>query len=253
MTLADELSRVRYALAEPDSTGRFSDAELTSHINAARRDISLAVRFPEIRLTANTVGGQQEYALTEDILDVKRVYVAGQPVPRTDIATMEGAQIGLYDMTGTAFTPQWQSQAAAAYPVSADAGYPAPTAMPYYAGQRPMFYHRGGNIGLVPAPSGVVPMIVDGIALAPDLANPTDTDVFPRYYIDAICWKATEFALFADRDPQAYQYAVSQAERAMGALRDQMTQFKGSSGFKPLTYRSIFDPAGYSGGTRRPW
>lgn len=251
MQLSDELNQVRFLLDEPDPTGRFSNQELTADINAARRDVSLAVRFPEIQINGFTVGGTQEYALSEDIIEVKRVYVAGQRVPKTDIATMEGEALGLYDMTSSTFTPQWQAAPLAAYPVAADQGYPAPIPVPYFQGMRPVYYPRGGSVvGLVPAPIGVYALRVEGIALAPDLVNLSDVDVFPRYYLDSICWKAVEYAMYADQNPTGYQWAVDQANKHMGILIDQVKNMNAPNGTRILTYRSIFNPAGY-GGVRR--
>ena len=90
MELGDEINQVRYLLGEPDPEGRFSNAELTADINLARRDVSLVVRFPEIQINGLTSANVQEYTLSEDIVEVKRVYVAGQRVPKTDISTLEG-------------------------------------------------------------------------------------------------------------------------------------------------------------------
>lgn len=245
MTLGDIVNRTRYLLAEPDSSGRFSDAELTSHINASARDVSQQVRFPEIRLTATTTAGQQEYALTEDILAVKRIYIAGQPIVRTDITTLEGAQIGLYDQTAAGYKPQWSSAGVAAYPVASDQGFPAPIPLPYFAGMRPVWYERGGSIGFVPPPAGVYALIVEGVALAPDLVNLGDTSLFPRTYIDALAWGAIVYAMFADRNEQGYAWAQQGHERSMGTLRDTLLARSGPRGTRPLTYRSMWDVSGY--------
>jgi hypothetical protein len=249
--LSDEINQVRYLLDEPDPTGRFSNAELTSDLNLARRDISLMARFPEIQINGFTVSGLQEYALSEDIIEVKRVYVAGQRVPKTDIPTMEGEAIGLYDMTAANYQPQWQAAPLAVYPVAADMGYPAPVALPYFQGARPMYYPRGGSvIGLVPPPGSVSTLRVEGIALAPDLVNLTDIDVFPRYYLNAICWKAIEYAMFSDQNPDGYQWATAQAEKHIGVLLDQIKNVNAPTGTRMLTYRSVWNVGGYGGGRR---
>lgn len=252
MQLSDEIARTRLLADEPDPTGRFSDSEITSHLNAARRDVSLAARFPEIQINGFTSSGLQEYALSEDIIEVKRVYVAGQRCPKTDIATMEGEAIGLYDQTTLTFQPQWTKAPLAMYPVASDQGYPAPIPSPYFQGMRPIFYQRGGSVvGLVPGPLGTFPLRVEGIALAPDLVELGDTDIFPRYYLNTICWKTIEFMMFADSDTSGYQYANSKAMQALGVLLDQIKNMGAPQGTRLLTYRSMWNPAGYSGGGRR--
>lgn len=253
MLLGDEINQVRYLLDEPDPSGRFSNVELTADINAARRDVSLVTRFPEIQLNGNTAANVQEYALSEDIIEVKRVYVAGQRCPKTDIPTMEGDQLGLYDQSTPTYQPQWIAAPAAAYPISNDCGYPAPTALPYYPGMRPMYYPRGSStIGLQPKPNGIFTLRVEGIALCPDLVDLADVDVFPRFYLDSICWKAVEYAMYADKNPDGYQWATQQASQHMGILIDQIKNNNAPNGTRLLTYRTVFNPGGY-GGIRRSW
>lgn len=252
MQLSDELARLRLLIDEPDPLGRFPDSELISHLNAARRDVSLAVRFPEIQINGLTVVGLQEYALSEDIIEVKRVYVAGQRLIKTDIATMEGEAILLYDQTAANFQPQWTAAPLATYPVSSDCGYPTPVSMPYFQGMRPEFYQRGESIiGLVPPPGNVAALRVEGIALAPDLVQSGNVDIFPRYYLNTICWKAIEYAMFADKDTAGYQWAMSRAKESIGNLVDQVTNMAAPKGTRMLTYRSTWGVGGYNGGSRR--
>jgi hypothetical protein len=244
--LSDELARVRFLADEPDPTGRFSDDEITSHLNAARRDVSLAARFPEIQINGFTAVGLQEYAVSEDIIEVKRVYVAGVRTPRTDIATLEGEAIGLYDNA-------WQSAPLAFYPISTDldCGYPAPTTMPVFTGMRSMWYPRGPSVvGLVSAPASVVPLRVEGIALAPDLVNAADIDVFPRFYLNTICWGAIGYMKFADSDTAGYQWAQTNMGAALGVLIDQIKSNNAPQGTRMLTYRSVWNVSNYGGGRR---
>jgi hypothetical protein len=111
-----------------------------------------------------------------------------------------------------------------------------------------MWYPRGPSVvGLVGVPGNVVPLRVEGIALAPDLVNNDDLDVFPRYYLNALAWGTLEYMYFADKDPQSYTWANNGKKVAMAELIDQIKSNGAPQGTRMLTYRSIWSVGNYGG------
>lgn len=240
MQLGDINAQVRILLAEPDSTGRWSDTDLASLINQGQKAVVKELEFPEGTLVNQTTAGQQEYTIPE-VFKILRVYVAGQPIIQTDIPTLEGAQIEMYDQSAPNYLPQWLSQNSTAYPVASDTGYPYPSTLPFYAGQRPQWYLRGGNIGLVPPPAGTYTLQIDIVPVPAALANAADVSTLPSNFLQAIAWYAVYQAKFADSRLEDAAFAMQQFEGEMGKLRAWKSSFKGSTNRAPvlLTYRSM--------------
>lgn len=202
LQLAEINAFVRILLAEPSNTGRWSDSDLATLISAAQRDLALKIDWPVGQYTATSVNNQQEYTLPE-IVKIQRVYFAGQPIPHMTIDELQGTGIELYDQTATNYQTQWQSQAAAAYPVASDVGYPVPK-VPYFAGQRPIYYQRGANIGFVPKPAGAYTITLDVVDMPATLTNLTDVSPFGLQCKDALAYKTASLCLMADsKDDQA--------------------------------------------------
>jgi hypothetical protein len=163
-------------------------------------------RWPEATWTATTIIGQQEYALVE-MVDLLRVYVAGQILPKTSIPNLEGDQIQLFDQTAPNFIPQWVYQGTLSYPVSSDTGGPFGMGLPWQSGDRPQYYKRGGNLGIVPPPANAVTIQIDGVPVANTLVQYTDQTILPYMATDAICWKTLMLTAVGEQKLQdAAQY-----------------------------------------------
>lgn len=236
---------IRLLINDSDNQGRFSDADVLSASTQGCRAISLAARFPEYQITTTSIADRQEYTLPE-VVNIKRVYVAGQRIPQTSIAALEGAQLRVFDQSGTGQVPLWKTAASAAYPVTADCGFPAPSPDLYYIGQRPEFYQRGeSTIGLVPPPANAVTITVEGIAFPPQIQALSDKTIYPRQYLEAIAWYAASRLLFADSDMTRSQIAMGSYEGAKRELMDWLSTFSDSKQIIPITYRSTFGQRGY--------
>lgn len=263
MQVQDVTSFIRNLGSEP-TTGQWkTDLQYAQFVDRAQKIIVRKLLWPESRFYFTSQATVQEYQLQE-VLRILRVYVAGQPVVRTDIPTLEGQQWSFNDQTGTsggpggavvpgaapvlvtnAYTPQWTSQAPATYPVASSLGYPSPSAQPWMAGMRPRYYARGGNLGLVPAPISAYTVVCDVVAQPVTVSQPTDTLVLPDIALDAVAWKAIELAEFSDPDPQAADkrnYALTQFNEAMKDVKKWRREYDGMGprGPRPLTQRSFY-------------
>jgi hypothetical protein len=247
MTLQDIINLARIVLAEPNNQGRWSDSDMTILANRAQQQVTLELDWPESTIlfttVASTTNGAQEYQLPE-ILKITRVYLAGQPIVPTSIPALQGDQIQFYDMTGTNAQPQWQTQPPTAYPTttSGSTGYGGGTGnTPWSPGSRPKWYFRGGNIGIIPAPSNAVQAQLDIIPIPIALVNTTDVCQYPDNFRDALAWKIAEFALYADNNQEVV--GASQAyDKCIVKLRkwiDDMNMMMPKSPF-PRTTRMNF-------------
>lgn len=200
MTLQQILQSTRFALAEPNPLGRFSDGELIDYINEAQLQTGIEVEWPEALYQISTIANQMEYQLPE-LLKILRVYIGNQRGVPTTIPYMEGAQIEYWDQSnvGSGYAAQWSSQTPSAYPVGSDTGSPIEVKSPYVVGSRPMYYLRGGNLGIVPAPAGSYTLSINYIPEPPPLANYTDVSIYPLFWKDALVQFAVYKARYADR------------------------------------------------------
>lgn len=243
MTGGDINNLFRIYTAEPDNTGRWSDADAYTLINEAQKFISLKIEWPVVHFSASTVANTQEYTLPE-INRLERVYLAGQPCVPTDIATLEGTQIEFYDQTSTttANTPQWNSLVYNTYPVvNTQMGYPNGVS-PYYIGQRPQYYVNGGNLGFVPIPSTVYTIDIWGIGIPTSLAAAADTCDYPSQFESAIAHKAAELAFLADSQLEKAQAQALKFMEWLPELRAWKATFlkNKSRGPRPISYRHFF-------------
>jgi hypothetical protein len=257
-------------LNDPSSSGRWSDATLISFYNQAASQLVRDVEFPQSRIIGQTIMNQQEYPLPE-FIRIIRVYVAGQLVVPTSLQVLEGHQIEVYDQgqgdgisqtvpaTGSGgppgvvpgFAPGWVVQSPASYPVSNSWGPPAPSSQVWFNGQRPRYYFRGGSIGLVPAPSGIVDIVIEGLRVPTPVINLTDAIPFPFNYGQALAWKVCELAKFSDDDDRAADqrnYAAQQYEIHMRRIRQINKSYDGDGPRRPnfRTYRGFY----YKGNNR---
>lgn len=257
---------LRQILSDTNPSGRWSDPTLYNFIDRANKRIVRDVKFPDTRLTFPTVANQGEHQLPFVVILPLRVYVAGQLAVPSDIDTLEGHQIGMYDQTtqgtgtlpanlsappGTlgAYEPQWVQQTPLSYPVANSWMTPAPDSQPWYTGQRPRYYLRGGFLGLVPAPSNVVTVCFDCIALPPTVNVDGQVMTTPDLFMDAIVWAAATYAKYADDSGSSHQSRDVAEQTYQARMRELRTwrktydQGDGPGGPKPLTYRTRY--AGY--------
>lgn len=253
MTLGEIMDWARFLLNEEDNQGRFSDAQMAMAITQATRDIALEVRFPEYQLTTTTPSSPtvQEYQLPE-IINIKRVYLAGQLLTPSSIPTMEGDQILMFDQTTPTYQPQWKIAGVATYPVAADAGWPAPITASYYPGSRPNYYLRGESIlGIQPPPVGGALLQVEGIAFPAPYVNRTDITIYPHHYLETLAQGAVRRCMQSDKDAEGMKLAAEGYTEGRGKLLDWLASFLPVKPVMPVTYRTMFQ-GGYCGvpGTR---
>lgn len=264
MTSTDVLLLLRQVLSDLNSSGRWTDSTLLNFIDRANKRVVRDVLFPESRLSAPTAlaaGSQfyfQEYQIPQLIL-INRVYLAGQLCVPTDINTLEGHQIGLYQQNPTAsaptvgsggapgtsgpYAPEWSTTTAQTYPVANSGGYPAPDAQPFFAGQRPRYYLRGGYIGFVPPPANTATITIDCIRVPSTITAVGQALTSPDMFMDAIAWGAATYAQFAD-DQERNAAMRKVAEETYQARKSDLMKFRktyvgdANEGPKPRTYRS---------------
>lgn len=263
MNASDVIADIRSILAEPNANGRWPDSLLLGNLNIAIKEITRDIRFPESRGSFSTIAGVQEYALQET-LRILRVYYAGESLPRTDIPTMEGYQIQMYDNTAqgagpggqltggeapnlyqTPVAPQWTSAPAQTAPVLDGAGtsFAQPYSQSWYPGRRPVYYMRGGNLGIVPAPAGVVPVVIDAIRQPPSLVNTSQELMLPDITRQLLMWRTVFLCYASDRGqgPDALrQIADANYQRELLEVRHWSNTYSGTAqGVKVLTQRSV--------------
>lgn len=240
MTPQDVISLARQYINDPSPSGRWSNAALLLFVDRAVQTLSRDVKFPEGRASFTTVPGQQEYDGLPVFVTMPRVYINGQLIIRTDLNTLEGHQIELYDQgfgtmpgnqaagsggppgTQGNFTPAWNIQQPSVYPVPNSWGLPAPRAEPWMAGQRPRYYMRSGVIGFVPAPSGQATVTIDGVFPPEKVTLLTQELVFDRAWMDVLTWHVVmqcKAADDSDRAAQQYQMAQQQYSKFLADIR----------------------------------
>lgn len=184
-----------------------------------------------------TIPNQQCYQYTGTCIRPDSTYLNGQLlVPADSIATLEGQQIGLFDMglgqanpppapatepyatgsglplsTAGPFAPSWGTLTPQGYPVNIYGGWPAPSAepsIPYPTGQRPRWAPRGGYIEIIPAPANgpsydsngnpIPNLVFDGVFLPPNLTSMLSPMIFPDNFDQALAWGCILFGKFSD-------------------------------------------------------
>lgn len=131
--LGELIDEIRVAVKDASSTSsnrRYSDAFLTTRINAIQEDICKETRCIQKRISTHTVAGQQEYNYPSDMIAPERVayYIAGSTPPA--YKKLEAVSIGGLDFE----IPNWEN---------VSAGLPT------------KYYERGQIYGLYPKPSSV--------------------------------------------------------------------------------------------------
>lgn len=241
MLASEVTARIRQGLADPNTSGRYSDAELLGLVSDAQRLLTRVCKWPRGVLLGTTVAGQMEYVLPE-VERVDYVYVAGQAILPTSVQALQGNQIGFYDETGPAFTPQWISAPASAYPITSGTGGYNTLGLPFYTGQRPQYYIRGGNLGLVPPPAGAVSMMVYCVPIPAVISTAQQVLVFPSQAKEALAWRCIADEMFADQNDTLMQIAESKYQENLKILLSTLQSINHDQPSQPMvrTYRNMY-------------
>lgn len=159
---------------------------------------------------------------------VLRVYMATpggamQPLIPTDISTLGGDVDETFNQNSTwtlgnpPYTPTWIAQGGASYPVASPGGYgtngiPYPVSIPWgntSGRQRPMYYMRGGFLGVLPPSIGPgMTIVFDYIPKPPLLSQNADELLFPESFKDALTYKMLEYMMLSDDSSKDDEYAT---------------------------------------------
>lgn len=220
MLALDVIQSARDKYGVPQTSNNWNDARCLRILGDACDDIAKESDFPEAAYPIKTVAGQREYQMIEHVKILRAYLVQNgvfmQPLPGTNIPTLEGDVLMMYDQSSgqisgdQSYTPQFIAEPAQAYPLTnAGSGRSiVPTALPYYSvtasAQRGTFYLRGGNIGVVPPPnaSGLI-LAVDHIPMQPLPTVDSAFMIYPRLYKDALAYKMCAYMAGSDRSPSA--------------------------------------------------
>lgn len=217
LTAAQVITYCRAQGALP-SQNSASDTDFLGYITTAQKDLAMEVRRPGALWTFTIVpqanpGIIPEYRL-RPYVDVKKVTLNGLILVPTDIPSMEGAQIQLYDASSTNYGPQWTNAASQLYPPGGSNGFPSPqsTNTPWIIGARPNYYLRDdAQIGFVPPPQSPGTVQMDVITMPQDVTSTQDQLPFDSLYLDALGWRTLQKAHEADsQDPMR----ATRADRA---------------------------------------
>jgi hypothetical protein len=199
---------------------------MLTFLNPALDQLLRDIQFPAARLLGSTCPNVGQYLDLPEIITPYRLYVQGRLCIPSDVATLEGHQIGKWDATGFGaappcgsggpsgnigqFAPKWSVVTPAAFPQANNLSacmWPAPDASPYHYTQPPRYFIEGGVLNIVPAPSQG-PVIINGEAvpnidfraviphvLVTDL---NDTLWFPKRCESALAWQLLIECSFSD-------------------------------------------------------
>jgi hypothetical protein len=177
--LASEILSPARVLGKDPPPGTYSDAALLSLLDLVCLDVITQVKFPFARISTPTVAGVGAYQLPETPIDdgTGCVWLNGQLLVKTDIATLQGQQIGNFDSTGFgaanansdgpaanagSFVPSWTVQPPTSFPMPTYTNQVSFTA-PWYAGRAPGAYAiHGGDLIVVPPPNANAPLNTQG-------------------------------------------------------------------------------------------
>lgn len=252
MLASEVTARVRQLLADPNTSGRYTEAELLGLVSDAQRLLTRVCKWPKGVLLGTTIANQMEYTLPE-VERVDYVYIAGQPILPTTVEALQGNQIGFYDETATGYTPQWISAPAEAYPVASNMGGYNAMALPFYPGDRPQYYRRGGNIGFVPPPGGAYPIMVYCIPVPAAVTNDAQLLVFPSQAKEALAWRVVADEMFADGNESMMEKAEAKYQENLKILLGSLKgiDHERPSGPMVRTYRNQY--RGLLGRSSRGW
>src|SRR5690606_2067934 len=101
MRLADLRAQLRFRLQEPQSTGRFSDAELDSYINRGQAEVADQLE-PLVKVTSFNFGaGVATQPLPDNLLRIHRASIGGTALRTTDPLALDATSTTWEGATGT--------------------------------------------------------------------------------------------------------------------------------------------------------
>lgn len=188
MQLADLRSQLRFRLQEPQSTGRFSDAELDSYINRGQVEVADQLE-PLVEITQlSYASGEATHPLPDNLLRIHRASIEGTRLRTTDPLALD------------ATSPTWEGS----------------TGTPTH------YFVQGNDLRLYPIPDSAVVVDVTHSYLPADLVNDTDELSLPGWMEEGVILYALGLALESDMDNRsgnAYQKYQIWLERAIRRLR----------------------------------
>lgn len=188
MQLADLRAQLRFRLQEPQSTGRFSDAELDSYINRGQAEVADQLE-PLVKTTSlSYTSGEATQPLPDDLLRIHRASIGGTTLRTTDPLALDATSTTWEGVTGT------------------------PT----------HYFIQGNDLRLYPIPDSAVTVDVTHSYLPADLVDDTDEVSLPGWMEEGVILYALGLALESDMDNRsgnAYQKYQIWLERAFRRLR----------------------------------
>lgn len=188
MRLADLRAQLRFRLQEPQSTGRFSDAELDSYINRGQAEVADQLE-PLVKVTSlNFEAGVATQPLPDNLLRIHRASIGGTALRTTDPLALDATSTTWEGATGT------------------------PT----------HYFIQGNDLRLYPIPDSPVTVDVTHSYLPEDLVDDTDELSLPGWMEEGVILYALGLALESDMDNRsgnAYQKYQIWLERALRRLR----------------------------------
>jgi len=188
MRLADIRAQLRFRLQEPQSTGRFSDAELDSYINRGQAEVADQLE-PLVKVTSLSFGaGVATQPLPDNLLRIHRASIGGTALRTTDPLALDATSTTWEGATGT------------------------PT----------HYFIQGNDLRLYPIPESPVTVDVTHSYLPEDLVDDTDELSLPGWMEEGVILYALGLALESDMDNRsgnAYQKYQIWLERAIRRLR----------------------------------
>lgn len=188
MRLADLRAQLRFRLQEPQSTGRFSDAELDSYINRGQVEVADQLE-PLVKTTQlSYANGEATQPLPDDLLRIHRASIGGTTLRTTDPLALDATSTTWEGVTGT------------------------PT----------HYFIQGNDLRLYPIPDSSVTVAVTHSYLPADLVDDADECMLPGWMEEGVILYALGLALESDMDNRsgnAYQKYQIWLERAFRRLR----------------------------------
>jgi len=254
VTTAYVLATLRNALAEQNSTGRWTDPLLLNWVDRAHKALVKRVLWPSTTNLISLQNGIATYDMSSDTffpagipLRILRITVGGQVLVPTTIDIMEGTQTDTFD---DSFTPtmgtQWEAQTPQTYPVITNSG-DGPIPQTIWSAnnglQRPRYYIQGPLLGIIPTPSGTPLARIWNVPSPVTLTNgASETLLFPDIATDYVVAKALEFAYRSDGDNDTANNQRSIAKEEESEVREWIQGLQGDFGERPhpWTYRNGF-------------
>jgi len=188
MQLADIRAQLRFRLQEPQSTGRFSDAELDSYINRGQAEVADQLE-PLVKVTSLDFGvGVATQPLPDNLLRIHRASIGGTALRTTDPLALDATSTTWEGATGT------------------------PT----------HYFIQGNDLRLYPIPDSSVTVDVTHSYLPEDLVDDADELSLPGWMEEGVILYAFGLALESDMDNRSgnvYQKYQVWLDRAFRRLR----------------------------------